>query len=376
MVPAGGSCAGRHRKARCHVVQDHPHRSRFTPVLLLAFVGLAGCASGVNVGVVGSAGSTDESAPPSAQLASIDTVAAAGRTTTTVTISAPSTAAPTTAQPVTWRPPSIPLTIAGMESYLQRVLGCDSIADVSMEVTPNAFACQHSSPVDVDGYDAIYVLPLAEQADIDAGLVPGTPSHNVDALWDAYGVAWGFRDKGKVDGGPITTEYGDGCWIVASAGPWSLSYTEHNLRPGAGSEMFDLIEDLDAVVHEDCGQPELAPDTITLVDQIGGYPTCQPVEVAASAAAPTANDGLVDWADYDTAFTCTNGYSMVRVPPGTVDSFRTWSAGQLGCRPYVAVGRWVIHQSATTVMPADYDQSVLIGIGMTYGTNVVNPCTP
>lgn len=162
---------------------------------------------------------------------------------------------------------------------------------------------------------------------------------------------------------------------MASAGPWNLSYAEYTLRPGARSEMADLIDDLDAVVHEDCGMPELGPDTMTLVDKIGGSPTCEPVEVAVPTGGPSA-DGVVDWADYDTAVTCTNGYSMVRVPEGTVDSFGRWSKAQIGCRPYVAVGRWIIHQSATTAMPADYDQSVLIGIGMTYGTYVVNPCTP
>lgn len=355
---------------------------RISPALLLMVVALSGCATvGDRAAELATSGSGNpaDTAPagPSAQLGSIDSVAAAGRTTTTVPITTTTTTvtAPSTTT-VTWKPPRVPATAEGMQSYLRQRLGCDTVGP-SDDPESHSFECWRANPAALADYNYVYVTPWGIDSDLETGLVPDGAPQRLDALWDGLLVAQQFRDAGRVDGAPVSLKKASagGCWIVASAGAWTLSYAEYSLRPGARSEMAEVIEDLDAVVHEDCGMPDLGPDTITLVDKIGGTPTCEPVEVAVPAGGPSA-DGVVDWADYDTAFTCSNGYSMVRVPPGTVDSFGRWSKAQIGCRPYVAVGRWVIHQSATTAMPADYDQSVLIGIGMTYGTYVVNPCTP
>lgn len=359
---------------------------RAVPAALLAVAALSGCATvgdraaELATGATGPAGGTAP-AGPSAQLGSIDSVAAAGRgTTSTVPIpaAAPTTApsttttAPTTT--VTWRPPRAPATVDSMQSYLRQRLDCDTVEPTD-DIAPHSFQCWTKDPVALVDYNSAYATPWGVESDLVTGLVPDGAPQRLNAVWDGLALARSFRDDGRVDGGPVSLKEpaAGGCWIVASAGPWSLSYAEYSLRPGARSVFAEVIDDLDAVVHEDCGMPDLGPDTMTLVDQIGGVPTCAPVEVALPTGGPAA-DGVVDWADYDVAFTCTNGYSMVRVPPGTVDSFARWSADQIGCRPYVAVGRWVIHQSATTATPADYDQSVLIGIGMTYGTHVVNPC--
>lgn len=359
------------------------------PAALLTIAALTGCATvgdraaELATGATGPAGgsapvSGTSPAGPSAQLGSIDSVAAAGHgatSTVPITATTPATTAPATTTTVTWRPARVPPTIQGMQSYLEQKLGCDTVAATD-DIAPHSFECTTAAVVDLVDYDAAYATPWGAESDLAAGLVPDGGPQRVDAVWDGLALAQSFRSGGRVDGGPVSVKdpAAGGCWIVASAGPWSLSYAEYSLRPGARSRMADVIDDLDAVVHEDCGMSELGPDTVTLVDQIGGTPTCAPVEVALPVGGPAA-DGVVDWADYDVAITCTNGYSMVRVPPGTVDSFNRWSADQIGCRPYVAVGRWIIHQSATTAMPADYDQSVLIGIGVTYGTYVVNPCT-
>ncbi len=354
---------------------------RALPALLLAIAAVSGCSTvGDRALELSTSGSGDPGATapaaPSAQLGSIDSVAAAGQATTStvpITTTTPPAPAPSTTT-VTWRPPRVPVTVDGMQSYLRQKLGCETIF-AAEDVEPHAFGCEKRDPTSFDDFDAVYAVPLADEADLAAGKVPDDGLNRLDASWYGLGLARSLGETGRVDGAPVSMDSPGGCWIVASAGPWALSYAEYTLRPGARSEMADLIDDLDAVVHEDCGMPELGPDTVTLVDKIGGSPTCQPVEVAVPAGGPSA-DGVVDWADYDSAFTCTNGYSMVRVPRGTVDTFGRWSEAQIGCRPYVAVGRWIIHQSATTAMPADYDQSVLIGIGMTYGTYVVNPCTP
>lgn len=354
---------------------------RISPALLLVIAALSGCATvgdrAEELATSGSGGTVDTApAGPSAHLGSIDGVAAAGQTTTStvpITTTTPPTTVPSTTT-VTWRPPRVPGTVEGMQSYLKQKVGCDTIVPTD-DIEPHSFGCQNAEPGGFDDFDAVYGVPSGDEADLAAGLVVDDARGRFDAVWYGFNLARSFRDGGRVDGAPVGEESDGGCWIVASAGAWELSYAEYSLRPGARSEIAYVIEDLDAVVHEDCGMPDLGPDTITLVDKIGGTPTCAPVEVALPAGGPSA-DGVVDWADYDTAFTCSNGYSMVRVPPGTVDSFGRWSEAQIGCLPYVAVGRWVIHQSATTAMPADYDQSVLIGIGMTYGTYVVNPCTP
>jgi len=356
---------------------------RLVPALLLVLAGLSGCATvgdrAAEVAASGTVAGGTEPAGPSAQLGSIDSVAAAaGRTTTSTTPIAtatpPTTAARTTTTNVSWRPPRAPATVEGMQSYLRQKLGCDMIVPTD-DIEPRSFGCQKAKPAGYDDFDAVYAVPFGDEANLAAGLVPDDALSRLDAARYGIYVARFFRNQGKVDGAPVNDGELGGCWIVASAGAWELSYAEYTVRPGARSQMAEVIEDLDAVVHEDCGMPDLGPDTMTLVDQIGGSPTCDAVEVAMPPGGPAA-DGVVDWADYDVAFTCSNGYSMVRVPPGTVDSFGRWSSAQVGCRPFVAVGRWVIHQSATTAMPADYDQSVLIGIGMTYGTYVVNPCTP
>lgn len=356
---------------------------RLVPALLLAIGALSGCTTvgdrvaELTTDATGPAGATDP-AGPSAQLGSIDSVAAAGRSTTStvpVTATTPATGASTTTTTVRWRPPRAPATVDGMQSYLRQKLGCDTFVP-SSDPESRSFRCWKKDPVALADYNYVYATPWGSDADLAAGKVADGAPQRLDAVWDGLLVAQHIRDEGRMDGGPVSLKKPEsgGCWIVVSAGPWTVSYAEYSLRPGGGSAFTDVIDDLDAVVHEDCGMPELGPDTMTLVDQIGGTPTCAPVEVALPTGGP-AGDGVVDWADYDVAFTCSNGYSMVRVPPGTVDSFNRWSADQIGCRPYVAVGRWVIHQSATTAMPADYDQSVLIGIGMTYGTYVVNPCS-